>query len=223
MGAAISCCATEALCCAGSLCCSLLCLPCKHAGVPAKNFAKIGYTFFQMIFLTIALILMFNAAKLEEFRDKFSWLFSGDDVDGMSVCPDQLQLSPEVCLGTSLMLRMSFALAIFHTFVFILILARNDIVASFHDGCWGTKFFLVSAIFVFTMWVSNDFFLLTYLNFTKWVSVIFLIYQALLMLIVAYKINDTLVSNANQDQCSSIILVAVSLILTGFNIWWIIK
>jgi hypothetical protein len=79
MGAAISCCATEALCCAGSLCCSLICLPCKHAGVPAKNFAKIGYTFLQMIFLSIALILMFNSDKLQNLADKFSWIGDGKE------------------------------------------------------------------------------------------------------------------------------------------------
>jgi len=121
------------------------------------------------------------------------------------------------------MLRMSFSLALFHLLIFVLILARNDIVASIHDGCWGIKFFLVSIIFIVSFWISNDFFMNTYLVISKWVSIIFLIYQALLMLIVSYKINDTLVSNAEEDNCSSVILIAVTLIFTGFNGWWIVR
>ena len=54
---------------------------------------------------------------------------------------------------------------------------------------------------------------------------IFLIYQALLMLIVAYKVNDSLVESAQNDQgsCSNIILISFTLVLTGFNGWWIVK
>lgn len=77
--------------------------------------------------------------------------------------------------------------------MFLIILARNDMVASIHDGCWGSKFGLVVLLFLASFWYGNDFFVIGYLNLTKWVGTIFLIYQALLMLIVAYKINDQLV------------------------------
>jgi len=52
----------------------------------------------------------------------------------------------------------------------------------------------------------------------------FLIYQALLMLIVAYKINDTLVGNYEVDpgSCSGIILVVFTICITGGNLFWII-
>ena len=45
------------------------------------------------------------------------------------------------------------------------------------------------------------------------------------MLVVAYKINDALVENANNDggSCSSIILVGFTLVLTVFNGYWIVK
>jgi len=123
------------------------------------------------------------------------------------------------------MLRMSFALGVFHLIVFIVILARNDVVAAFHDGCWGTKTILVLSIFVMSFWLSNTYIMGSFLSMTKWISMIFLLYQALLMLVVAYKINDSLVENANADagSCSSIILVGFTLLLTCFNGYWLVK
>lgn len=44
------------------------------------------------------------------------------------------------------------------------------------------------------------------------------------MLIVAYKMNERLVENVNNDDsaCSSTILVMAFLIVTGGNIFWIV-
>ena len=45
------------------------------------------------------------------------------------------------------------------------------------------------------------------------------------MLVVAYKINEQLVSNVEKDEscCSQAILMGAFLIITGFNIWWIVE
>lgn len=171
---------------------------------------------------------MWNAQKLGSMTETWPWRwFASEDAESLKDCPPEfnLGLDENACLGTALMLRMSFALCIFHSIVFLVILARNDIVAAFHDGCWGTKTILVCTIFIISLWFSNDFIMGGFLKLTKWISMIFLLYQALLMLIVAYKINDALVSNANNDegQCSSIILVAFTLVLTCFNGYWIVK
>lgn len=64
------------------------------------------------------------------------------------------------------MLRMSFALCCFHVLMFLIILARNDIVAEIHDGCWATKFGLVILLFIASFWYGNEFFVIGYLNFT---------------------------------------------------------
>ena len=124
-------------------------------------------------------------------------------------------------MGTSAIIRMSFVLACFHAFIFVLILARNTAVAVFHDGCWMTKFFLVLAAFIATMWIPNEFFL-GYLNFSRYVSIIFLIYQALLMLVVSYKVNEQLVSNYERDgsNCSAITIIAMTGIFTAISVTW---
>ena len=52
----MGCCLGSALCCAGSCLCSALCFPCKKAGVAAHNYSKVGYTFFQIMFMGVAMI-----------------------------------------------------------------------------------------------------------------------------------------------------------------------
>lgn len=44
----------------------MLCMPCKKAGVHAKNYAKIGYTFFQIVWMAVALLLFFLSDKLKD-------------------------------------------------------------------------------------------------------------------------------------------------------------
>jgi hypothetical protein len=89
-------------------------MPCKAAGVASKNFAKIGYSILQIFFVVISLFLMFNSSKIK-------WIAT----DEMMTCPPEMGLNEELCLGTSLMLRMSFSLFILHLLIFIVTLGRN--------------------------------------------------------------------------------------------------
>lgn len=127
------------------------------------------------------------------------------------------------CLGASSIIRMSFSLMILHILMFFIVITRSKMAAMFHDGCWCAKFLIVMAMFTGSFWISNDFFK-GYLEFAKVVSVIFLIYQALLMLLVSYKINDTLVGNYNKDptSCSKWILLLVSLIFLGLTVYGVV-
>jgi hypothetical protein len=95
-------------------------------------------------------------------------------------------------MGVSAIIRMSFALVCLHTIVFIVILGRNTSAAVFHDGCWMMKSLMVLTMFVGFMWIPNSFFV-GYMAIARIISIFFMIYQGLLMLVVAYKINETLV------------------------------
>ena len=167
MGAVLGSCAGAAICCAGAACCSCLCRPCEAAGVAAKNYAKIGYVVFQCFWLALALTLMFVADHLEG---------TIATTDAIETCDPDLHLSPAQCVGTSLMVRMSCVLFFFHLFVFLIILARNGAAAAFHDGCWGTKYVLLGALFVAFLWVPNSFVLGVYMKVAEWVSALFLAY-----------------------------------------------
>ena len=179
------CCAGEAMCCAGTLCCKCLCAPCARMGVAAKNFAKVGFVVFQFFWMIISLILLFTAKKLVDVLPSFLQCPASSG-DGSS------------CMGPSAIIRMSFVLACFHFVVFLLVLLRNTAVAIFHDGCWGTKFLFVLAFFIGTMWIPNEFFR-GYMQFTRIVSIAFLLCQALMMLVVAFKINELLVGNYEHE------------------------
>ena len=205
------CCAGSALCCAGEMCCKCLCLPCSKVGVASKNFAKIGYVAFQFFWMLVSLLLLYTAKKLVD------WLPSSLQ------CPEQAG-DGSTCMGPSAMIRMSFVLACFHAVVFLVILARNTSVAIFHDGCWGTKFLLVLAFFIGTMWIPNDFFR-GYMDFSRIVSIFFLLCQALLMLVVSYKINETLVGNYEREQnnsCSATILIGLTVVITLGDVVWLV-
>ena len=108
---------------------------------------------------------------------------------------------------------MSFTLAVFHFMMLIAILPRNEPVAIFHDGCWLFKTIFVLIVFIGTLWIDNYYFTI-YSEISRIISVFFLIYQALLMLVVAYKINELLVSNAENDEgrTSTIILIVVTVV-----------
>jgi hypothetical protein len=63
----ITCCVGTAICCAGQACCSLLCCACKACGVHGKNFARIGYVFFQIFFMAMSLLGAYLTEKI------FTW------------------------------------------------------------------------------------------------------------------------------------------------------
>lgn len=206
------CCAGAAACCAGRACCSCLCMPCARMGISAKNFAKLGYVFFQLFWIIIGIMIFFLARHL------------------VNILPDFLQCPSQsgdgtACLGPSAIIRMSFILACFHLVVFIVTLTRGTFASVFHDGCWMLKFIAVFVAFAAALYIPNSFFQ-GYMEFSRYVSVIFLFAQALLMLIVAYKINEGLVGNyekenpANGVGCSGIIIIAFTLLSTAGNITW---
>lgn len=119
---------------------------------------------------------------------------------------------------------MSFVLACLHLVVFLFILARNTAAAIFHDGCWMIKFLFVLIFFIGSMWIPNDFFR-GYMSFARIVSVFFLIIQALLMLVVSFKINETLVGNYERENtngvgCSGFIIILLTVCITAGNIVW---
>ena len=180
-------------------------------GVHSKNFAKIGYVVFQMFWIIVAIILLYTAKKLVDVLPEFLQ------------CPTQSG-DASACMGPSAIIRMSFVLACFHLVVLGVIIFRNTAASVFHDGCWGLKFIAVLVFFISTMWIPNDFFQ-GYMTFSRVLSILFLLIQALLMLVVAYKINESLVSNYEAENtngvgCSGIIIIVLTALITIGNVTW---
>lgn len=71
---------------------------------------------------------------------------------------------------------MSFILVLFHLMVFLVCLARNEMAAAFHDGCWGFKFLMIAGGYIGSFWIDSSFFTNFYMPVTFWLSAIFLFY-----------------------------------------------
>jgi hypothetical protein len=125
--------------------------------------------------------------------------------------------APKACLGSSSLIRMSWVLACFHAFMVLTILPRGDAAAQWHDGCWGTKSMIVFAGWVASQWLPNAPFIEGYMQMARAVSLLFLMYQAVLMLIVAMVINSALVNG-----CGVAVLLALTIVITGGNITWVV-
>ncbi len=102
-------------------------------------------------------------------------------------------------MGPSVLIRISFVLMCLHIIVFLIVCIRNTAAAIFHDGCWAIKFLFVLGLFIGSIWIPNWFFE-GYMKFARIVSIGYLIMQALMMLVVAYKINDALVGNYEREN-----------------------
>ncbi|TNV87241.1 hypothetical protein FGO68_gene8497 [Halteria grandinella] len=182
-------------------------------GVNSKNFAKVGYVCFQAFWVLISILLLFTARHLVDILPSFLQ------------CPEESG-GATACMGPSAIIRMSFVLACLHVLIFCVILARNTAASIFHDGCWGIKFLLVFSGFIATLWIDNGFFR-GYMDFARIVAILFLLVQALLMLVVAYKVNELLVGNYESESsdglgCSGIIVIILTVLLTAGNITWLI-
>jgi len=165
----------------------------------------------------VALVLFFLSDKLI----KQEWF--------ARMIPDNILDSSDAMLKSDTLAvqfvgRMSFILLLFHTLIFLITLARNEMAAQVHDGCWAVKAILVAGGYIASWWIPTAFFDDFYLPAAKYLSAVFLLYQVLLMLNAAYKVNDNLVNNMVNDQskCSSAILIAVTLSLFAADIAWTI-
>lgn len=128
-------------------------------------------------------------------------------------------------LGTSVYLRISFSLALFHILVLLIIAARTKLVAQFYDGCWGFKWALVAAIFAGSYFIDdNPFFDPGYMSFAAIASLGFLAFTALYMLVFAVLVNERIVKNAEVDNssCSTIIAFALLILSTAANVTWLV-
>ena len=203
--------ATSALCCAGSCCCEICCLPMKLIGVSAKNYSKIGYVMFNLFWILLAIGTMYAG----------NWFINWAKWVGIT-CPAESG-SGSACFSASGLARISFVLAVFQFTIFLVVLTKTHCAAVIHDGWWTLKFIFVGVFFVCSMWFSNDPFIIGYMKFSRIFSVFFLCYQAILMLIVCYVVNDLFVGKASQGSgCGMAGLLSLTAIFTIGNIIWIV-
>lgn len=120
----------------------------------------------------ISFILMFTLKPLSDNNDQFLTCVGIDSAavtdatttttttsssTDTTITPDMTNAAT-ACFGISAVLRMTFTLLIFHIFILLLILPRNQCASVVHDSGWTLKFFIVIAVFIAMFWVPIGFF-----------------------------------------------------------------
>ncbi len=193
-------------------------------GSARKVYARVGYVLFSMVWILVSLIIMQYGAK---YFILFSYFLGCDrNVD-----------SREVCLAISAVYRISFSLAALHLVLFFLCLFKNELVAAINEGAWPLKFLAVLGTYLASFFIPNDFFLL-FGKLATMTSFLFLVYEMIMLIHLAYTWNHSWVDNYDSSSDSSgqtywsILLVAASAVcyLSGlgmllwmmfsFTKWW---
>lgn len=96
---------------------------------------------------------------------------------------------------------------------------QNEYAQAIHESLWPLKFLFIGLVFTGSMWIPNDPFMLFYLKIARITSIVYLCYQATMMLVVAIMVNKALVRRVeNNSMCAGLFLIACFLAFTAANI-----
>jgi len=144
----------------------------------------------QLAFMALVAWLLSNIPRWT----KDNWLFS--KIPGLKDCPE------EVCYGTMAVYRISFALAVFHlvlALVLIRVRSSKDCRSNLQDGFWFFKFLFLIAVSVVSFFIPNSFFI-----GYGWVALIgagfFIIIQLILLVDFAHTWSETWVGYYEDSQ-----------------------
>ena len=103
----------------------------------------------QLICVLISFLLMYTLKPIDDWADR-------------DICNDIANEGADVeasaCFGVSAVLRMTFALLIFHVLIIFLILPRGECSSVVHDGGWSIKFLIIFSLFIGFFWIPITFF-----------------------------------------------------------------
>ena len=182
----------------GGLLCSSVCECCKLAVGSFKQQVRFSY----ILQLIICVAIIFLIAWITPFLQLF-------EVFGIE-CPKDQGLS---CLGVSIIYRMSFALVVCHALIFLALLCKNDFSRIINEQCWASKVLLLIGSFVGSMFIENSFFT-AYSTLAKAFSIVFLLFQIVMIIDICYLWNERWVGNYDQGQnCYAYLLICLTVVL----------
>ena len=205
---------SKVFCCAGNCLCHAINNMLGDAKkINPKLFARIGFIILSAIAVGISLLILFYLANiLKPFNDWIS-------------CPKDNNFD---CLGISSVYRMSFTLLVFHTLTLILSFTSNQCAKVFNMDCWSFKILFIIVFYFSMFFVSNGFFSI-YAEISRYLSILFLLYQALVIISFGHIINIKLVEHLDnaldkgESACKyQFWLITLSLIFGGLTIFWFV-
>ena len=192
-------------CLVGSAC-QCICACFSSCGVSSKVFSRIGYVMFALVWILISTFLLY-----------FAHYITISNLQGYLGC--NVGLATESCIGLSSVYRMSFSLVVFRVLLFLFCSCRNPIMSKLNEGAWPLKFLVVLGIFSLTFLITNSFFRI-YGYIAMGGSCLFLIYEMILVIDMAYSWNESWVDNFNNGEgnCWKIMLIGGTVIGLGGGI-----
>jgi serine incorporator 1/3 len=178
-------------------------------GVAQKNYAKLSYVVMDLLFMCVSIGVMYALTPL---ANKYGWTHC------------EYHSTTSDCFGQISVLRMSFALVVFHCLMLLLLVPRAKVCGVIHDGFWPVKYLLVAGIYVGAWFLPQHFFLV-WGQICRAFSILFLFVQAYFLMNLAYSWNDYLLAaiSGREGECyAKFLLIAFSVISTGGSVVWLV-
>jgi len=172
MRSVISLVGTMAGSCFGTCCASCACQACTMACKGTAQGARVAYLALLAAGVVASLVLRFQLAPA----------LLGWEAAELSKCDS------EECAGNEAVYRVSGALCLFHLLLAAVCACPGGFSVSAHRGFWFVKLALVASVAVGSLWIPNAVFD-AYASAARVASVLFVLYQSLLLIDFAYSWN----------------------------------
>lgn len=165
---------------------------------------KLSYIGISLLFSLFIIFATFYGDQIIKVFAQFIGCFKDDDVS--------------VCLGISLIVRISLALLIFHLIIALLLFTRDNFARFLNEECFVVKILTIVAIVILLMFVKNSY-LVFFVKTSQYLSVLFLIYQSIMLIDFGYSWNELWVDKFEQGTTFyGVLLVFFSLLLLAANV-----
>jgi len=129
-------------------------------------------------------------------------------------------MTKDACLQISAVYRVSFALAIFHFILFLICLCKGSLSTAIHEGAWPLKIVILIAIYVCSFFIDNSV-MKVYGYIAMVISGLFLVYEAILLIDIAYTWNNYWISSYDKggsSNCWMALLIIFTFIFYGLGL-----
>jgi hypothetical protein len=133
----------------------------------------------------------------------------------------------DVCGGDFAVYRFSFTLCLFFAAMTLLCAGTSKLGARTHRGFWFLKAFVVFALLVSTLFISNET-LVGYREAARYLSVLFLLMQILLLIDFGYTLNEKMIERDDASEYDGVcgwkmaIIVLAGLMYLGCIVAWVL-
>ncbi|KAJ1633231.1 serine incorporator/TMS membrane protein [Pavlovales sp. CCMP2436] len=191
--------------CLGTCCAGMACSACQMVCRGSSQGARIGYLILLVLGVVMSLVLRFQLAPamLEWHGTKLA-----DECDSAQ------------CAGNEAVYRVAGTMCVFFLALALLCACPGGFGAGLHRGYWAVKLFVLTSLCSATLWLPNAIFD-AFASMSRVASVLFVLYQGLLLIDFAYEWNSKWVSLDEEADAfqwrAGILAVCVALYTSCFT------